>query len=760
VDRSGSLARWAVALAALAVASSVAFADVIRLKSGGRIEGTIVGRANGRLRIRTSLGISAVNESEVLAIESTQVPLEEYQRRFAQLKPGDADGHFKLAQYCIQHGLSDEAVAGLRLALASRPGFAQAQTALARLLDPSASVALRQADRRRNAGDLAGARTLWQKVIDAYPESRFANVARDRLATAFVGEGRLRDALKLWQQALRADAQFTPAYLGTAAAAQRKGLWAEAVQLLDNVLGYEKDPDVRRRVAAQRRACSKVIAALDTMRRQPNTPKLLVQLAGLYQQLGLAEKATDTLVAAVDAGVRESDVLRRLAHHFTERLDLDAATRYWTLLSQLPGDAADTEAARTQLSRLDALRLIPRFLGADKPDERQKLLEQIEQAHLPFDQVARMAANGPRFKKGAAGFSRGKTIVGIDAVEVPYALYVPESYRPDVGSPLIVALHPLRTEPEQYLALWRRASDEQGYILLAPGTHGGQWFAGGASIVHSALTDVRRAYHVDTDRVYLVGASLGGEGALLVAPLVPHLFASIAVLAGGVRGKPEVLLPNLRNVPAYIVHGARDQVVPVEVARAVVGRLRQCHTDVMYVEKPGEQHSQFAAEWRNVIDWFRTHPRVTHPRAVTLLTQTPLAGRAYWARAARLSESTYNPAEPLTLDVPPAAAASLTREIREKLAATAVEKKLARVDARIASANRIVITTRNVEKIEVLLSDALVDLDKPVEIQINGEKVFDDKVPRSATFLLRQACRTRDYRMLFANAVRLAVPGM
>ncbi|HKD99866.1 MAG TPA: hypothetical protein VKE69_02555, partial [Planctomycetota bacterium] len=62
--------------------------------------------------------------------------------------------------------------------------------------------------------------------------------------------------------------------------------------------------------------------------------------------------------------------------------------------------------------------------------------------------------------------------------------------------------------------------------------------------------------------------------------------------------------------------------------------------------------------------------------------------------------------------------------------------KEAKVDARVdAESNRITIEADAVTRIRLLLSDALLDLSKPVTITINGDRPFEGKLPPSMSTL-------------------------
>jgi hypothetical protein len=80
------------------------------------------------------------------------------------------------------------------------------------------------------------------------------------------------------------------------------------------------------------------------------------------------------------------------------------------------------------------------------------------------------------------------------------------------------------------------------------------------------------------------------------------------------------------------------------------------------------------------------------------------------------------------------------------------------VRARVAGASRIDIETRWARSLRVYVHDRLLDLDRPVEIRINGASVFADRVKRSAVTALQGAWARGDERLIDAAEIRIDVP--
>src|SRR5262249_50194501 len=80
------------------------------------------------------------------------------------------------------------------------------------------------------------------------------------------------------------------------------------------------------------------------------------------------------------------------------------------------------------------------------------------------------------------------------------------------------------------------------------------------------------------------------------------------------------------------------------------------------------------------------------------------------------------------------------------------------VSAMVSGPSRIDIGARWARTLRVFLHDRLVNLDRPVEIRVNGVTAFTGKVPRSALTGLQNARTRGDERLIDAAVVTVTVP--
>lgn len=195
-----------------------------------------------------------------------------------------------------------------------------------------------------------------------------------------------------------------------------------------------------------------------------------------------------------------------------------------------------------------------------------------------------------------------------------YQVYVPRGASTRDHLPIILALHGsgergadglLQTEVGLANAV-RRFPDRWRAIIVFPQAHADtSWQGASADIALAALAREERAFRTDPRRTYLTGLSLGGNGTWYLAYHQPERFAAIVPVCGfvGARGDlPAIaseadpyaaVAKRLVRVPAWVIHGSADSVVPVKESRRMVAALKAAGADVRYNELPGVDHASW-----------------------------------------------------------------------------------------------------------------------------------------------------------------------
>jgi predicted esterase len=213
-----------------------------------------------------------------------------------------------------------------------------------------------------------------------------------------------------------------------------------------------------------------------------------------------------------------------------------------------------------------------------------------------------------------------------DGKLIPYRVYVPLRYDGAAARPLVLALHGALGDERSYFSglydqvMIKGEAERRGYLIAAPNGRGrlGGYGEQGQQDALEVVKAVTRDYKIDPARIYLTGHSMGGSGAWLVASARPDLFAAIAPVAGGSPAQQSAtafLLQKVKAVPALVIHGARDALVPAELSRAMAAAAEKAGLKVSYVELPDADHiTVVAATFPVVMDFFEKNPKAAPPK--------------------------------------------------------------------------------------------------------------------------------------------------
>lgn len=211
-----------------------------------------------------------------------------------------------------------------------------------------------------------------------------------------------------------------------------------------------------------------------------------------------------------------------------------------------------------------------------------------------------------------------------------YLVFRPMLSREATGKkpPLLIFLHgaggvgsdiqKLKSDgPVRYL---NQDRERQVFLLVVPQAmpnndgKKGQWQPSDLELFFAHL---RKTQTFDENRVYLTGYSMGGYGTWAWAAAAPQHFAAIAPLAGGLGEGPKGVTPDLehwldqlKGIPIWIFHGAKDETVPVERSERMFAGLKQRGAEVKLKLYPDDGHGIGKAYYEpELYSWFLSHQR-------------------------------------------------------------------------------------------------------------------------------------------------------
>ncbi|HEX3043927.1 MAG TPA: hypothetical protein VHY08_04160 [Bacillota bacterium] len=215
----------------------------------------------------------------------------------------------------------------------------------------------------------------------------------------------------------------------------------------------------------------------------------------------------------------------------------------------------------------------------------------------------------------------------------PYTVYLPETYDPQKQYRLLVALHGQTTDDYWMVRILYDYYQPEDFIIVGAFGRGDMgYYSFGEKDVLDVLERVQQIYNIDPDGVYLMGESMGGMATWRMGQFYADRFAAIAPFCGWTGTD---YLGNLRNLPALIVHGNADPMVPYSMDSAAAGRLKELGYDFRYAELPGAGHNAWEvwAETQGgeaIFKFFRKYRRNPWPVEVNARIKYLRYGRQYW----------------------------------------------------------------------------------------------------------------------------------
>jgi len=297
----------------------------------------------------------------------------------------------------------------------------------------------------------------------------------------------------------------------------------------------------------------------------------------------------------------------------------------------------------------------------------------------------------------------------------PYILRVPDEYRGDEPTPLLVYLS---GGPGRAMLGWATAAPAlapTGYLAVFPHASGMWWSDESEELVRLLIDETLDRFNVDTNRVYLAGFSNGGTGTYIyAAQWADRLAAAVSLEGAGPFVGPGVSLPapgGVDRLPFLFVHGDRDRVISVEHSRGSVKALRRENRDarVELQVLPGRDHDvMLGTDDGLTLAFFEQHQRDPLPREVAFSLDDLRSPRRYWI------------------------------EVLEKKRGTA------RVEGRIGDDGVVAVKTSGVRRLRLLLRRELLPAAPELRVVVNGQEAFRGAPVEDCAMLQRSWRETRD----------------
>jgi poly(3-hydroxybutyrate) depolymerase len=390
--------------------------------------------------------------------------------------------------------------------------------------------------------------------------------------------------------------------------------------------------------------------------------------------------------------------------------------------------------------------LVRGYVEGTSEQSGEELLETILNHPGANVQAAETAIRAlPHYGKSPLGAQPRRSVM-VKGKKASYALYVPSSYDPEKSYPLILCLHGAGFTGESYLERWVPRLEDR-YILACPTISMGAWWTRfGEDLTLTILQSVSVEYHVDPDRIFLTGMSNGGIGAWIIGMHHADLFAGIAPMASGLDNVLFPFVENLAHTPVYVIHGAEDQVMPVQLSRDLVQEMKLRGVPHRYREHQWTHphaggHFFPRQELPALIGWFDQQRRTSLPRQISIVRDATHLMPLSWVRIDSTEQI-----------------AAFTENLIDSRDEFITGMIYAKLHAEIVRSNSVEVKTLRVRRYTLFLNDALVDFSQPIVVKTNGVKSFEGTVKPSIETLLKEARQRADVHILYSAKITINLP--
>ncbi|MEX2091518.1 MAG: peptidase, partial [Pirellulales bacterium] len=388
-------------------------------------------------------------------------------------------------------------------------------------------------------------------------------------------------------------------------------------------------------------------------------------LAALNAEVALISDANGRELAEVFvkeiAAEANTDALGRLAsfERLADAKELTAEQKVALAISGwLVGANDATDDFQLAVSLAQVRNVVRQYLGEPLAAERTAILgELLDHAGATVPRVAQLLKlmkpplEVPEDARRGPGFYEF-TIHGLPGEnDARYYLQLPPEYDPLRRYAAIVALADAGVPPQAEIEFWAgppRADGEplgqatrQGYITIAvewlepkQTTYG--YSAREHHAVLGSLRDACRRFSIDTDRVFLTGHGVGGDGAWDVALAHPDIWAGVMPFVATADKYCLRYGDNAKCVSWYFVCGELDGDKMSRNAREIDKYFGR-NTDNTVVEYLGRGYEPFGDELQRLFDWMGRRSRKM-PEEFQCVTMRPWDNFFWWLEVRDLPE--------------------------------------------------------------------------------------------------------------------------
>lgn len=288
------------------------------------------------------------------------------------------------------------------------------------------------------------------------------------------------------------------------------------------------------------------------------------------------------------------------------------------------GSSDKTPGRRAQQSTKTPLaRAVSAYLASNNQQElvtaSQAIVEQGTSVDALIDALSAKDALAVEARAGLPGpGDEGVSMNEIDGLTLPFHVNVPTpSYikkTADAGMPMVIALHggvrrPAWRDRERWWQDYPFDDLLREFLVVSPASWQDAFWWGDTQNrnLRQLISQMQRHYRIDASRVFVLGVSDGGAGALNLAMTHATPLAGVVSLIGHpqalfdetINTGAQPQLANLTQTPIFMVNGGSDSSMPVSTLEPWLESMRALNVRVDSTIEPGMGHELFFSKSTN-----------------------------------------------------------------------------------------------------------------------------------------------------------------
>lgn len=206
---------------------------------------------------------------------------------------------------------------------------------------------------------------------------------------------------------------------------------------------------------------------------------------------------------------------------------------------------------------------------------------------------------------------------------IRYLKVLPNEFDKNTKYPVLIFLHGAGSrgmdmslvENNPFFEIMKKRSDNP-CIIIAPQCHADTWFDIFQELKELICAESNEIY-ADTNRIYAIGASMGGYGVWQAAMSMPEVFAAIVPICGGGMYWNA---PRLKNIAVWAFHGSDDPVVLCRESEKMVEAVKNCGGDARLTVYENCEHDSWNGAYSEpeLFKWLLSHTKKVYEQGEVL----------------------------------------------------------------------------------------------------------------------------------------------